>query len=198
MPRDGTITRERILDVAERLVIEQGFSATPLDQVIAEAATSKGAFFHHFDSKVDLARALVARYVEADLAQLEFGLAAAAAVDDPKGRVVAFLRHFEDQGDEMIAVQSGCLYASVLAEQDLLRGEVRHLVEQAAVAWRRAIVDLLRPALPASALDLDALADHVYVTFEGAFLLYRTTEDASAMRAQLQVLRQLVEHLLSD
>ncbi len=70
MPRDGTATRERILDAAEHLVIENGYAATSVDQVIAASGTSKGAFFHHFDSKRDLARALVERYVEADLAHL--------------------------------------------------------------------------------------------------------------------------------
>ena len=48
---------ERILDVAQHLVIENGFAATSVDQVIKAAGTSKGAFFHHFDSKLDLARA---------------------------------------------------------------------------------------------------------------------------------------------
>ncbi|MEJ7721594.1 MAG: TetR/AcrR family transcriptional regulator [Ilumatobacteraceae bacterium] len=57
MPRDGTATRERILDAAERLVIENGFSATSVDSVIDESSSSKGAFFHHFATKEKLARA---------------------------------------------------------------------------------------------------------------------------------------------
>ena len=35
MPRDGTATRERILTSAEQLVIENGYAATSVDQVIA-------------------------------------------------------------------------------------------------------------------------------------------------------------------
>src|ERR1044072_3618746 len=55
MPRDGHGTRERILQAAERLMSDQGYSATSVDQVIAEAGSSKGGFFHHFSSKTDLA-----------------------------------------------------------------------------------------------------------------------------------------------
>ena len=55
MPRDGSATRQRILDAAERLVIENGYSSTSVDQVIAASETSKGAFFHHSDSKLALA-----------------------------------------------------------------------------------------------------------------------------------------------
>jgi TetR/AcrR family transcriptional repressor of nem operon len=201
MPRDGTATKQRILDVAERLMIEQGYSATSVDQLIAESGTSKGAFFHHFDSKAALARSLVGRYVEGDLAHLHAGLAAVAAVEDPAQRLLAFLRYYEDSADELMQAQSGCLYATALAEQELLRGEVNDLIGEATAAWREAIVALLRPALrqrrrDAPRIDLDALADHMYVTFEGAFLLCRSVNDNSAMRAQLRVFRQLVEALL--
>ena len=83
VPKDGSATRERILRVAERLMIEQGYNATTLDQVIAESSSSKGAFFHHFGSKSDLAVQLTERYVDADLAHLAAGLDATRHIDDP-------------------------------------------------------------------------------------------------------------------
>ena len=43
MPKDGTPNRERILDAAQQLVIENGFAATSVDQVLSAAGTSKGA-----------------------------------------------------------------------------------------------------------------------------------------------------------
>jgi TetR/AcrR family transcriptional repressor of nem operon len=59
---------------------------------------------------------------------------------------------------------------------------------------------MLRPALatrrPDLDIDADALADHLFTTFEGGFILCRTFEDPSAMRAQLRVFRQLLESLL--
>lgn len=200
MPRDGNPTRERILRVAERLMTDQGYSATSVDQVIAEARSSKGAFFHHFSSKTDLAVQLVRRYVAADLAHLDAGLAATATIADPPARVVAFLRHYEDSADELMAEQSGCLYATVLAERDLTGSEINDQVAKAARVWRDALADLLRPAVaarrPHADVDVDALADHLYTTFEGGFILSRTYADRTAMRAQLRIYRQLVEALL--
>lgn len=200
MPRDGAPTRERILQVAERLVTEQGYNATSVDQVIAVSSSSKGAFFHHFSSKADLAATLVERYVAADLAHLDAGLAATAGIEDPGDRVVAFLRHYEDGADELMAAQSGCLYATVLAEREFSGSEINRQVGKAERAWRDAFADLLRPALAvrAAGIDVDALADHLYTTFEGAFILCRTLEDRTAMRAQLRVFRQLIEALLDD
>ncbi len=195
MPKDGTVNRERILDAAQHLVIENGFAATSLDQVIRAAGTSKGAFFHHFDSKGDLARALTQRYVTADIGQLHAALAATDHLTDPAERVVEFVRFFEDGADELMSAQSSCLYVAVLTEQQLVTNGTADVVTQAVKEWRREIARLLTAAAERSELDLgevDALADHVFVTFEGAFLLCRSTGEPAHMRAQLGVLRRLL------
>lgn len=199
MPKDGSVNRERILDVAEHLVIDNGFAATSLDQVIKAAGTSKGAFFHHFDSKADLARSLTERYVTGDIAQLETALETTVSVADPAERVMAFIRYFEDGADEMMSAQSSCLYVAVLTEQQLVSNGTADLINHAITTWRKEIAELLTAAATARDVDLgdvDALADHVFVTFEGAFLLCRSTGTPEHMRAQLRVLRQLLSGLL--
>jgi TetR/AcrR family transcriptional regulator, transcriptional repressor for nem operon len=200
VPRDGVATRKRILDVAERLMTDQGYNATSLDQIIAESSSSKGAFFHHFSSKADLARQLVDRYVASDLAHLDDGLTATAHIEDPAARVVSFLRFYEDGADDLMSAQSGCLFATVLAERKFTRSEINVLVAKSEEAWRAAIVDLLRPAVSARRPDLDidvaALADHLFTTFEGGFILCRALDDTAAMAAQLRIFRQLVEAML--
>ena len=176
------------------------YSATSVDQVISEAGSSKGALFHHFSSKIDLAVQLVRRYVAADLAHLDAGLTATAHITDPTVRVVAFLRHYEDGADELMTEQTGCLYATVLAERQLTGKEINDQVAKATRVWRDAVADLLRSALATRRLDthidVDALADHLYTTFEGGFILCRTYNDRAAMRAQLRIYRQLIEAFL--
>lgn len=198
MPRNGAPTRERILDAAERLVIDNGYAATSLDRVIAEAQSSKGSFFHHFASKDDLARALVERYAAADIAHLDAAVVdVIAASDDPAERVLRFVRIFEDGADELMSAQSSCLYVSVLTERELVQRGTSAQIERAIVAWREGLVRLLEDALPEPGdLDLPALADHVFVTFEGSFILSRATGERGHMRAQLRVVRQLLEAVL--
>jgi TetR/AcrR family transcriptional regulator, transcriptional repressor for nem operon len=195
MPKDGTINRERILDAAQHLVIENGFAATSVDQVLRAAGTSKGAFFHHFDSKLELARALTERYVTADIGELHAALAATADVGDPADRVLAFVRHFEDSAEDVMSAQSNCLYVAVLTEQQLVSNGTADLIHHAIDVWRTEIATLMSAAATSRALDLgdvEALADHVFVTFEGAFLLCRSTGSPEHMRAQLRVLRHLL------
>lgn len=200
VPKDGTATRERILDTASRLMTDQGYSATSVDQVITESASSKGAFFHHFRSKSDLAFQLTQRYVAGDLANLYAALDAVAGVRDPAARAIAFVRFFEDAGDEIIAEQSGCLYATVLAEREFTGSAINQLVADATLEWRKELAALLRAAFRGrrSRIDVEELADHLYATFEGGFILCRTLQDNRAMRAQLRVFRQLLEAALRD
>jgi AcrR family transcriptional regulator len=61
MPRSYPNARERILDAAERLLLRDGLDALSVDAVLAEAAISKGGFFHHFASKETLLSAILER-----------------------------------------------------------------------------------------------------------------------------------------
>jgi AcrR family transcriptional regulator len=57
-------TKERILNQAERLFAEQGYSATSLRSVIAAAGVNLAAVHYHFHSKEALLDAVVMRRVE--------------------------------------------------------------------------------------------------------------------------------------
>jgi AcrR family transcriptional regulator len=56
-----TETQDKILDTAERLFGEQGYAATSLRQIIAEAGVNLAAIHYHFGSKEDLLDRLIFR-----------------------------------------------------------------------------------------------------------------------------------------
>lgn len=195
--------RERILDAAERLVLARGFAATTVDAVLKEAATSKGAFFHHFPSKAALGHAVVERYATRDLAALDEALAASERhSDDPGEQLVALIRWFEDAADEMVDVQPGCLFVSFIYESQLDDAATAGVVAETILQWRARILEKLEQAVTSrrrlAEVDLPSLADHVFTTFEGAFLLVRALDDAGCMRRQLAHLRRYLELLLVD
>jgi TetR/AcrR family transcriptional repressor of nem operon len=197
MARDGAQTRERILDSAERLILDRGLAATSVDAVIAGSSTSKGAFFHHFPTKNHLARALVERYAANDIGFLEEFMARAAAdTDDPAEQVVAFVRLFEEAADEIVAQQPSCLYVSYVFDKQLFDDGTNDVIVDALVTWRERLREQLEAAAerhpPAADVDLAALADHVLTTFEGAFVLTRAMGDPGLMRRQLHLLRQSI------
>ena len=194
MPRDGTATRDRILDAAQRIVLDRGFAATSVDAVLAEAPATKGAFFHHFPSKNELGRALLERYAAADERMLDdFMAVAESETDDPAEQLVAFVRHFEQIADELAPTQPGCLFVSFIYESQLAGEGDDDLIATSIRHWRSRLLEKLEAAArvhpPATAVDLTSLADQVFTTFEGGFILARAMHDPSHLRAQLAHLR---------
>ena len=194
MARDGTANRERILDAAQRLVLERGFAATSVEAVIAQASASKGGFFHHFHSKNELGLALLERYAAADKRLLEeFMAAAEAETDDPAEQLVAFVRHFEHVAAELAPTQPGCLFVSFIYESQLAGDGSRDLIADSIRDWRERLLEKLAAAArlhpPATPVDLASLADHVFTVFEGGFILTRAMNEPSHLPAQLAHVR---------
>jgi AcrR family transcriptional regulator len=44
----------RIVELAERLFIKNGYDSTTVDQIVGEMRLAKGTYYYHFDSKEDL------------------------------------------------------------------------------------------------------------------------------------------------
>jgi AcrR family transcriptional regulator len=92
-----TETEVKILDTAERLFGEQGYAATSLRQIIAEAGVNLAAIHYHFGSKEDLLDQLVMRKAgpvnEERMAMLDGFEAAAGAEPVPVEKILwAFLQ----------------------------------------------------------------------------------------------------------
>jgi TetR/AcrR family transcriptional regulator, transcriptional repressor for nem operon len=198
MPRDGPATRTRILDVTQQLVLENGFAATSVDEVIAAASTTKGGFFHHFPSKQALARALVERYVAADMEQLDSLFARAERLSrDPLQQLLLFVAMQEEDVDE----DPGCLYASFCYDPELLDDATRAMIADAVLAWRERtrakleqVVECYPPRIP---VDLDALADEGLTLFEGAQVLSRALREPQLLKGQLRHFRTYLELLFA-
>jgi TetR/AcrR family transcriptional repressor of nem operon len=194
--------RERILDAARQLVMERGFSATTVDAIIEASSSSKGAFFHHFSSKADLGRELVERYARADGELLEHLMSIAESrSDDPAQQLIEFLRAFEEGIEDLSLQQPGCLFVSFIYEQFPGQDETRALILADVLLWRQRILAKLELAAqrrpPALPVDLESLADQVFTTLEGGFILARATGDPLKLRDQLRHLRAYLTLLLT-
>ena len=57
--------REAFLDAAQRLIETKGYERMTIQDVLDDVGTSKGAFYHYFDSKQALLEGLLVRLVDA-------------------------------------------------------------------------------------------------------------------------------------
>jgi AcrR family transcriptional regulator len=81
--------RNRLLNAALRIVRQKGYHATSVDELCAAAGVTKGAFFHHFRSKEDLAVA-AAEHWSVTTGGL-FAKAPYHGFADPLDRVIGYL-----------------------------------------------------------------------------------------------------------
>jgi TetR/AcrR family transcriptional repressor of nem operon len=156
--------------------------------VIAEASTSKGGFFHHFQSKNQLGLALLERYAAADKQLLEeFMSEAEAETDDPAEQLVAFIRRFEQVAAELAPAQPGCLFVSFIYESELAGDGSGDVIVGSIRDRRQRLLEKLESAArvhpPVADVDLSSLADHVFTVFEGGFILARATDEPAHLPA---------------
>ena len=73
MPKkDGHLTREAILKVAEELFSENGFDGTSVNAIAKAAGVNKSLIYYHFKDKKDLIRSLIEQ-IMADIEQMTGG-----------------------------------------------------------------------------------------------------------------------------
>jgi AcrR family transcriptional regulator len=80
-----TDTREKILQVAAKLFVRQGYTATSVNQISKEAGIGKATVYHHFPDKQTIAYSLLDRSSD----RVRDALSAVSAETDPRRRIEA-------------------------------------------------------------------------------------------------------------
>ena len=64
MTRDAGKTRDKLLETAIQLVSQSNYNSVGVNEICSQAGVTKGAFYHHFESKADLYLAASRHYWE--------------------------------------------------------------------------------------------------------------------------------------
>lgn len=178
------------MDEAQTLILDRGFGSTTIDSIINQAGVSKGAFFHYFANKEELGHALVTRYAEIDLANLEMMLEKAEGLsDDPLQQLLIFVKLFEQEVHTLEEPYPGCLFASYLHQSGLFNEEILEIIRQWMLTWRKRVLKKLEEVIkqhpPVREVDIESLADMLLVIFEGAFVLSQSLRETQTIARQL-------------
>jgi len=196
-PRKGEETREHILDAAEASVLEKGFAATSIEELIAAVGITKSGFFYHFRDKGALAKALLVRYVEREDALFDDLFARADELnEDPLHGFLVGLKLLSELLADLPGGHPGCLVASYCYQDRLFDREVRELNAGAVLNWRRRFrerLDLIAKRYkPRIKVDLDDLADMLSVIADGGIILAKVTKDQMALPRQVLLYRDFI------
>lgn len=203
MPKDGSATRDSILDATQSLILERGFAGMTLDDVVRQVGITKGAFFYHFKSKNDLGKALMKRFSEMDARSYDESCARAEKLSrDPLQQLLIFIGLFEEMFEELTEPYPGCLLASYLYELQQFDAATKKMITEAFTRWRTLLKGKLDAAVkqhrPKTKIDTASLADMFTVVLEGAFITAKAVDDPRVIVQQLRHFKNYVELLFAD
>ena len=195
--RRGIDTRERVLDAAESSVLEKGFAATSIDELIAAVGITKSGFFYHFKDKGVLAEALLERYIEREDALFdELFRRADELNEDPLHGFLVGLKMLSEMMANLPGGHPGCLVASYCYQDRLFDKKVGDLNAAAVLGWRkrfRGRLDVIAQHYPPRCnVDLDDLADMLSVVADGGIILSKVVHDKEALPRQVMLYREFV------
>ena len=188
--------RDKLLDASLALIRSQGYAATTVDQLCASAGVTKGAFFHHFGTKDDLAVAAANHW-----STMTGGLFASApyhAPDDPLDRILAYL-DFREALLQGTCAQFTCLAGTLLQETynsspDIRMASFASISNHAATLVPDFEATIARYGKPDSP-SATSLALHTQTVLQGAFILAKGSGSADIVRESLDHLRRYLKSL---
>lgn len=166
-------TKRRLLDAGLALLLERGYSGLGVQDVLDSTGIPKGSFYHHFESKQDMALQAVELYTAMGHQLLDRCLA-------PDGRpALRRVRDFFEQLGELYADQGylGCLLGALGQELSGTSELFRRKIEECVGSIAARIGECLEQARAAGELPTGAdprrLADILVNAWEGAALRSR-------------------------
>jgi TetR/AcrR family transcriptional repressor of lmrAB and yxaGH operons len=186
MPRPDR-SRAALIDTAATLFRRQGYAATGLNQILAEAGVKPGSLYHHFPQGKQQLAAAVVDTAGGGIEQL---LRRFLATDRPVADIV-------DRWIDLLVAglagdqRDGCPIEPIATESVNASPPVREASARAFRGWSMAIEDRLRSE-GWSPAEAEQVALAVISLIEGALILSRIAGDAAALHAAKPAARTLL------
>ena len=188
--------KDKLLDASLSLIRERGFAATTVDELCARAGVTKGAFFHHFDSKDALGVAAVAHWSR--FASGLFQTDAYRRAPDGWGRVRAYLalRKSLIRGDlSQFTCVAGTMVQETYASHPALRAACADSIFGHASALAEDFAAAMKERGVRGPFTAESLAAHTQCVLQGAFILAKARGDGDIAIESIEHLERYVEML---
>lgn len=186
-------TRQVILDTAERLMVQKGYSAVGLNEVLSAAGVPKGSFYHYFGSKDAFGEAMLENYFVQYLANMERIISTPGA--SSAEQLLTYWKQFyaKQTADDC---QGRCLVVKLAAEVSDLSEPMRHTLQ----TGTDGIISRIERMLAAGAQDRsvaldvapDLAASSLYGTWLGASVLAKVNRSPEHLDRAMTHTRQLL------
>ncbi|GAA5482721.1 TetR/AcrR family transcriptional regulator [Haloferula sargassicola] len=193
--RNPEETREDLVQATVRLILRQGFSATRVDEICAEAGVTKGAFFHHFKGKEEVGEAAIEWW-----GRMGGGMYEPAWTDDGRDplerlrQMLEIMAGFTERPEACV-----CVVGMMSQEFAQSNESFRQAADRELVSWNDQVTKLLADAKAAHPgaveFDPEQVAWFLNSLWQGSMLVSKTHGDPEMIRANLRIARDYVDGL---
>jgi TetR/AcrR family transcriptional repressor of nem operon len=196
------LTREKILRAAAQLFALKGYHDAKLEELLATAQVTKGAFFHHFPNREDLGFAVLDWHMAERRAVLDGIEQELPPVNeaDPLERVFRRLDAIQEMVRRRDGRKGGCVIGNMSTAlsdcHDGFRIRLAQCFDEMANDFLPHLEAKARQVRPRRETDMSELARYIVTVIEGAIMQGRTLGDAKLLPRQLAYLKQHLEKSL--
>jgi AcrR family transcriptional regulator len=183
--RDPERTRERLLQAAFQEVHRSGFQSAGIDTILAATNVTKGALYHHFESKEALGYAIV----EEKIAKLTHDRWLRPMLRDGQAIdiLISVVRRIPARPQD---VRAGCPLLNLSQEMSPLDEQFRKRLERIFLDWQEGVAALLRKGQAQRTvrrdLNPDEAASFLVAMVEGYATLAKNAQDAKVWNAGIR------------
>jgi len=183
--RDPERTRERLLQAAFREVYRSGFQSAGIDTILAATNVTKGALYHHFESKEALGYAIVEEII-AKLTRDRWCRPLQPG-EDPIDTLIDIVQTTPAQPKN---IKGGCPLLNLSQEMSPLDEQFRKRLKSIFLAWQEGVAALLRKGQSQRTvrrdLNPEETAGFLIAMVEGYAALAKVAQDAKVWEAGIR------------
>ncbi len=151
----GKKTTNKIINIAKELFAEKGYANTALEEVVGLAGVTRGALYHHFNSKKGLFEAVLEEVLSDMYVQI---MKASRSCQDPWDKLLLSSRAFLKASTHPVAKQIVIIDAPAVLGMDGLR----RIDENYSISALKGVLFELKESYIISAIYIDTLVEAIY------------------------------------
>jgi len=176
--RDPERTRQRLLQAGYREVYRSGFQSASIDNILAATNVTKGALYHHFQSKEALGHAIIDEVV-ATLPRDRWLLPLERSKDkNPIDALIGIARAIPTRPRD---IKGGCPLMNLAQEMSPIDEQFRKRLETIFQAWQEGIATALRRGQSEGTVRRDLVPEEaatcLIAMIEGYAVLAKNSQD---------------------
>ena len=192
-------TKTKLLDAGLLVIRCKGYAATTVDDLCRAAGVTKGAFFHHFKSKEDMAVSAAAHF--GAMAEGLFSHAAYRGHSDPLQRLLGYV-DFRKSILRGEVSQFTCLLGTMVQEayetNPAIRAACDQYISAHAATVEADIAEVMRIRGMTPGWSAASLALYIQSVLQGAFILAKAKHGPAVAADCLDHLRRYLEMLFTE